>query len=120
MPRKAKKPRRLVADGRTYLWSLRHRHRAPDGGRSADCRETLTLYPQPAGSRTSGGRWRPTAGPCWRRQPPPGPRTTPRVGLSAEGIRRPWLGQHIVHGAVEGLDSPGLDQDRGRGRRGSA
>ncbi|GAB2581521.1 hypothetical protein GCM10027168_12810 [Streptomyces capparidis] len=50
MPRHPRKPRRLVADGRTYLWTLRHSHRAPDGGRSADCRETLTLHPLPAGT----------------------------------------------------------------------
>ncbi|MFB8271858.1 hypothetical protein ACFC96_35405 [Streptomyces sp. NPDC055955] len=48
MPRRTKKPRRLVADGRVYLWTLRHRHRVLDSGRSADCHETLTLYPQPA------------------------------------------------------------------------
>ncbi|MFF8401778.1 hypothetical protein ACF06P_09115 [Streptomyces sp. NPDC015684] len=50
MPRHSKRPRRLVADGRTYLWTLRHRHghSAVDGNRS--CRETLTLYPQPAGT----------------------------------------------------------------------
>ncbi|MFI6875495.1 hypothetical protein ACIBL6_18840 [Streptomyces sp. NPDC050400] len=46
MPRHPKKPRRLVADGRTYLWTLRHSHSETDTGRS--CRETLTLYPQPA------------------------------------------------------------------------
>ncbi|MFI1968315.1 hypothetical protein [Streptomyces cinnamoneus] len=50
MPRHPKKPRRLVADGRAYLWTLRHSHRVLDGGRSAHCRETLTLYPQPAGA----------------------------------------------------------------------
>ncbi|MFF1904959.1 hypothetical protein [Kitasatospora sp. NPDC058218] len=50
MPRHPKKPRRLVADGRVYLWTLRHRHRARGDGRSTECRETLTLYPQPAGS----------------------------------------------------------------------
>ncbi|MYS22336.1 hypothetical protein GTW78_19605 [Streptomyces sp. SID4948] len=33
-----------------YLWTLRHRHRVLDGGRFADCCETLTLYPQPAGT----------------------------------------------------------------------
>ncbi|MEU6237460.1 hypothetical protein, partial [Kitasatospora sp. NPDC047058] len=49
MPRHAKKPRRLVADGRTYLYALRHHHRAPDG-RPVECRQTLTVYPQPAGS----------------------------------------------------------------------
>ncbi|MEU3775548.1 hypothetical protein AB0F11_20470 [Streptomyces sp. NPDC032472] len=52
MPRNPKKPRRLVADGRTYLWSLRHGHsELPDGGPTArQCRQTLTLSPQPAGS----------------------------------------------------------------------
>ncbi|MEV6675111.1 hypothetical protein [Streptomyces sp. NPDC051162] len=50
MPRRPKKPRRLVADGRAYLWTLRHSHRVLDSGRSADCCQTLTLYPQPAGT----------------------------------------------------------------------
>ncbi|MFD0274007.1 hypothetical protein ACFVHB_08835 [Kitasatospora sp. NPDC127111] len=50
MPRRSGKPRRLVADGRTYLYSLRHHHDVLDDGRSERCRETLTLYPQPAGS----------------------------------------------------------------------
>lgn len=56
VPRRSKKPRRLIADGRAHLWTLRHSHSHShshselDGGRSADCRETLTLYPQPAGS----------------------------------------------------------------------
>ncbi|MGV9268569.1 hypothetical protein ACWDRR_28325 [Kitasatospora sp. NPDC003701] len=50
MPRHPKKPRLLVADGRAYLWTLRHRHRVRDDGRSPECRETLTLYPQPAGT----------------------------------------------------------------------
>ncbi|MGC4950758.1 hypothetical protein ACLQ2N_31790 [Streptomyces sp. DT224] len=45
MPRKARKARRLVADGHTYLWTLRHLH---DDGRS--CRQVLTLHRQPAGS----------------------------------------------------------------------
>ncbi|MHC3455088.1 hypothetical protein [Streptomyces prasinus] len=48
MPRHPKKPRRLIADGRAYLWTLRHSHNVADGGRS--CCETLTLYPQPAGT----------------------------------------------------------------------
>lgn len=43
VPRHPKKPRRLVADGRAYLWTLRHGHRMLDSGRSADCREILTL-----------------------------------------------------------------------------
>ncbi|MFD4562546.1 hypothetical protein ACFWP5_51025 [Streptomyces sp. NPDC058469] len=57
MPRSPRKPRRLVADGRVYLWSLRHSHRhssppMPDGdsGRGVRCVQTLTLYPQPAGT----------------------------------------------------------------------
>ncbi|MGW0697828.1 hypothetical protein ACWD0A_00455 [Streptomyces sp. NPDC002867] len=50
MPRNPKKPRRLVADGRAYLCTLRHSHRVLDSGRSADCRQTLTLYPQPTGT----------------------------------------------------------------------
>jgi hypothetical protein len=50
MPRRSRKPRRLVVDGRAYLWTLRHSHCVLDNGRSADCRETLTLYPQPAGT----------------------------------------------------------------------
>ncbi|WP_344321181.1 hypothetical protein [Streptomyces macrosporus] len=50
MPRHPRKPRWLVADGRAYLWTLRHSHCVPTDGRSADCRETLTLYPQPAGT----------------------------------------------------------------------
>lgn len=33
-----------------YMWTLRHSHRRHDGGRSADCREVLTLSPQPAGT----------------------------------------------------------------------
>ncbi|MCX4513745.1 hypothetical protein OHA27_26175 [Streptomyces sp. NBC_01619] len=49
MPRRSRKPRRLVVDGRTYLWTLRHDHCVRESGRSADCRETLTLFPQPSG-----------------------------------------------------------------------
>jgi hypothetical protein len=50
MPRHRKKSRRLVTDERVYLWRLRHSHRVLDGGGFVDCRETLTLNPQPAGS----------------------------------------------------------------------
>ncbi|MEU4729659.1 hypothetical protein [Streptomyces sp. NPDC023588] len=50
MPRHSKKPRRLVADGRVYMWTMRHSHRRDDDGRSVDCRQILTLFPQPAGS----------------------------------------------------------------------
>lgn len=50
MTRHPKKPRRLVAGGRTYLWTLRHSHRVLDSGRAAECRQTLTLYPQPVGT----------------------------------------------------------------------
>ncbi|MEU5896543.1 hypothetical protein [Streptomyces venezuelae] len=48
MPRHPRKPRRLIADGRAYLGTLRHSHSGAGSGRT--CRETLTLYPQPAGS----------------------------------------------------------------------
>ncbi|GEB48117.1 hypothetical protein SCA03_06680 [Streptomyces cacaoi] len=50
VPRRPQKPRQLVADGRVYLWTLRHRHRTPEPGRYMNCRVTLTLYPQPAGT----------------------------------------------------------------------
>lgn len=50
VPRHPKKPRQLVADGRTFLWTLRHSHCLLDSGWAADCRETLTLYPQPPGT----------------------------------------------------------------------
>lgn len=50
VPRDPRKPRRLIADGRAYLWTLRHSHHVRDDGRSANCRQTLTLYPQPAGT----------------------------------------------------------------------
>ena len=55
MPRSAKKPRRLVANGRTYLWTLRHSHSSshtdsqPDS-QPVNCVHTLTLRPQPAGA----------------------------------------------------------------------
>ncbi|OKJ70143.1 hypothetical protein [Streptomyces sp. CB02460] len=45
MPRNAKKARRLVVDGRTYLWTLRHRH---TGG--GNCRQILTLHAGSGGS----------------------------------------------------------------------
>ncbi|MFJ6938486.1 hypothetical protein [Streptomyces sp. NPDC101132] len=47
MPRHPRKPRRLVADGHTYVWTLRHAHRRDGDGRWADCRQILTLHPQP-------------------------------------------------------------------------
>ncbi|MFE4638395.1 hypothetical protein ACFRJ1_34185 [Streptomyces sp. NPDC056773] len=50
MPRSPRKPRRLLADGRAYAWTVRHGHRKDDSGRPVDCRQTLTLYPQPAGT----------------------------------------------------------------------
>ena len=52
VPRHPRKPRQLVADGRTYLWTLRHSHNVLGSGRSADCCQTLTLFPQATG--TSG------------------------------------------------------------------
>ncbi|WP_449484965.1 hypothetical protein [Streptomyces avidinii] len=50
MPRHAKKARRLVADGRAYMWTLRHSHGKDHDGRSVDCRQVLTLFPLPAGT----------------------------------------------------------------------
>ncbi|MFD9409710.1 hypothetical protein ACFWBN_22215 [Streptomyces sp. NPDC059989] len=50
MPRHAKKPRPLVADGRPYMWTMRHSHRKDNDGRSVDCRQILTFSPQPAGT----------------------------------------------------------------------
>ncbi|MCF3964057.1 hypothetical protein [Streptomyces fuscigenes] len=50
MPRRHDKPRRLVADGREYMWTVRHSHRKDAAGRPVDCRQTLTLSPRPAGS----------------------------------------------------------------------
>ncbi|MDX3077590.1 hypothetical protein [Streptomyces sp. MI02-7b] len=50
MPRSSKKPRRLVADGGVFLWTTSHSHRRDDDGRAVDCRQTLSLVPQPAGS----------------------------------------------------------------------
>ncbi|MYT73595.1 MULTISPECIES: hypothetical protein [unclassified Streptomyces] len=51
MPRNRRKPRRLIADGHTYLWTVRHTHDVTDQGRA--CRETLWLHPQPVGSGPS-------------------------------------------------------------------
>ncbi|MBK3571301.1 MULTISPECIES: hypothetical protein [unclassified Streptomyces] len=53
MPRSAKKPRRLVVNGRTYLWSLRHSHshsHSHTDSQSLGCVHTLTLRPQPPGT----------------------------------------------------------------------
>ncbi|MFG2989141.1 hypothetical protein ACGFZK_07540 [Streptomyces sp. NPDC048257] len=50
MPRNEKEPRRLVADGRVYMWRMRHSHRRDRDGRAVDCRQILTLSPQPAGT----------------------------------------------------------------------
>ncbi|MFD6531809.1 hypothetical protein [Streptomyces sp. NPDC060184] len=50
MPRKSGSSRRLVADGRTYLWWQRHGHRRDEHGRPFDCRQVLTLSPQPSGT----------------------------------------------------------------------
>ncbi|ARE72607.1 hypothetical protein ACFVZ8_26580 [Streptomyces sp. NPDC059558] len=47
MPRSPKKARRLVADGRTYLWTIRHGHRVLDDD---GCRKTLTLRSHPSGT----------------------------------------------------------------------
>ncbi|MEU3556453.1 hypothetical protein [Streptomyces fragilis] len=47
MPRRARAPRRLVADGREYRWVHSHSHRRPNGGPPVDCRQTLTLTYRP-------------------------------------------------------------------------
>ncbi|WP_331753688.1 MULTISPECIES: hypothetical protein [unclassified Streptomyces] len=49
MPRRSKKPRRLVADGRVYMWTMRHRHGKDGDGRPVDCRQILTLSPVGSG-----------------------------------------------------------------------
>ncbi|MGW2864443.1 hypothetical protein [Streptomyces sp. NPDC001205] len=50
MPRHLKKLRRLVADERVYMWTMRHSHRRDPDGRFVDCRQILTLSPQSAGT----------------------------------------------------------------------
>ncbi|MEU8788484.1 hypothetical protein [Streptomyces sp. NPDC048643] len=50
MPRRSEQSRRLVADGRVYLWTLRHSHRRDPAGRAVGCRQTLTLALQPSGT----------------------------------------------------------------------
>ncbi|MCX5106908.1 hypothetical protein [Streptomyces sp. NBC_00439] len=49
MPRRSKKPRRLVADGRVYMWTMRHSHGKDGDGRPVDCRQILTLSPVGSG-----------------------------------------------------------------------
>ena len=43
MARSAKRTRRLTTGDTTYLWSLRHTHRALDDGTCDDCCETLSI-----------------------------------------------------------------------------
>lgn len=43
MARSAKRTRRLTTGDTTYLWSLRHTHRALDDGTCEDCCETLVI-----------------------------------------------------------------------------
>ncbi|MEU0784597.1 hypothetical protein ABZ341_23830 [Streptomyces sp. NPDC006173] len=50
MPRRSKQSRRLVADGRAYVWTMRHSHRRDPDGRAVDCRQILTLALQPSGT----------------------------------------------------------------------
>ncbi|MFJ9643942.1 hypothetical protein ACWEPM_20400 [Streptomyces sp. NPDC004244] len=47
MPRSSKAARRLVADGRTYMWTVRHGHCVLDDG---GCRKVLTLRRHPSGT----------------------------------------------------------------------
>ncbi|KIZ18766.1 hypothetical protein [Streptomyces natalensis] len=51
MVRRSRKPRRLVAGGETYFWSLGHEHEAEGPGRYRGCREIL-------GIRRAGARGR--------------------------------------------------------------
>lgn len=48
--RDPRRSRRLVADGRVYLWTMRHSHREDHDGRSVDCRQILTVSPQAGGA----------------------------------------------------------------------
>ncbi|MEU7339727.1 hypothetical protein [Streptomyces sp. NPDC007074] len=50
MPRRLNAPRRLVVDGRVYMWMMRHDHRRDHDGRPVDCRQVLTISPQPSGT----------------------------------------------------------------------
>ncbi|WP_329457787.1 hypothetical protein [Streptomyces sp. NBC_01497] len=50
MPRRSKKARRLIVDGRVYRWTLRHSHREDALGGAVDCRQILTLTSQPSGT----------------------------------------------------------------------
>ncbi|WP_043192529.1 hypothetical protein [Streptomyces sp. NRRL F-2664] len=43
MPRSPGRARRIVVDGDTYTWSVRHSHSRPGGG-AGDCCESLTLH----------------------------------------------------------------------------
>ncbi len=42
MTRSSRTPRQLLADGETYLWSVRHEHHGDDG-HFEDCRDVLTV-----------------------------------------------------------------------------
>ncbi|MFF1395679.1 hypothetical protein ACFVZD_17935 [Streptomyces sp. NPDC058287] len=50
MVRNSKKARRLVVDGETFLWSLRHAHQVEEG-QFFECREILTISLFGAGGR---------------------------------------------------------------------
>ncbi|MFE4546126.1 hypothetical protein [Streptomyces sp. NPDC056785] len=50
MPRRLNAQRRLVVGGRVYMWTMRHGHRRHHGGRAVDCRQILTISPQPSGT----------------------------------------------------------------------
>jgi hypothetical protein len=43
MARSEKRARRLIVDGKTFLWSLGHTHRALGDGHYEDCCETLVI-----------------------------------------------------------------------------
>ncbi|CAG7599202.1 hypothetical protein [Actinacidiphila bryophytorum] len=43
MSRRERKARRLLVGDDTYLWSVGHTHRLPEGGGYEDCTESVTL-----------------------------------------------------------------------------
>lgn len=96
MSRRPRKPRLLVTEGRSYLWTLRHGHPEDEAGRPAGCRQTLTLFALPAGT---GGPLRIVFAPGPDRYVPGGaPFGSGDVGL----VRGPDLNLHEP-GAVRAL-----------------
>ncbi|MFI6621396.1 hypothetical protein [Streptomyces sp. NPDC050528] len=119
MPRSPKKPRRLVADGRTYLWSLRHRHddsgpTRDDAGWTVGCVHTLTLTPQPAGTggplrivfASGPGRYVPGGAPFGSGDVGYGRDVS--LNLHEPGAVRALLDAAAARGWLPGPDEPGV------------